>query len=75
MKGECLFGSVKFEIDEEIRNLYQCHCSLCRKATGAAANAATLCAGKFFSLDIGRKQYQVLQKIQRLPKRFLFNVR
>ncbi|MBY6193073.1 GFA family protein [Marinobacter hydrocarbonoclasticus] len=41
MKGECLCGSVKFEITEEIRNLYQCHCSLCRKATGAAANAAT----------------------------------
>lgn len=41
MKGECLCGNVKFEIEEEIRNLYQCHCSLCRKATGAAANAAT----------------------------------
>ncbi|MCW8093087.1 GFA family protein [Alteromonas sp. ASW11-130] len=41
MQGECLCGSVKFEIDGEVRNLYQCHCSLCRKATGAAANAAT----------------------------------
>ncbi|WP_446685632.1 GFA family protein [Marinobacter arenosus] len=45
MKGECLCGNVKFEIEEEIRNLYQCHCSLCRKATGAAANAATFVQG------------------------------
>lgn len=36
MKGECLCGNVKFEIEEEIRNFYQCHCSLCRKVTGAA---------------------------------------
>lgn len=41
MKGACLCGSVTFKIEEPIRNLYQCHCSLCRKATGAAANAAT----------------------------------
>ncbi|WP_454106561.1 GFA family protein [Marinobacter sp. MBR-105] len=34
MKGECLCGNVKFAIEEEIRNFYQCHCSLCRKATG-----------------------------------------
>lgn len=42
MKGECLCGKVKFEIKGELPNLYQCHCSLCRKATGSAANAATL---------------------------------
>lgn len=48
MKGECLCGHVQFEIDEEIRNLYQCHCSLCRKATGAAANAATFVQGSAF---------------------------
>ncbi|PSF15386.1 hypothetical protein C7H10_00470 [Marinobacter shengliensis] len=29
--------SLQFEIDGEIPNLYQCHCSRCRKATGAAA--------------------------------------
>ena len=43
MKGECLCGEVAFTIDGELPNFYQCHCSLCRKATGAAANAAPLC--------------------------------
>lgn len=42
MKGECLCGAVKFEIREPVPNIYQCHCSECRKATGSSANAATL---------------------------------
>lgn len=40
MKGKCLCGAVEFELDGDIPNLYQCHCSLCRKVTGSAANAA-----------------------------------
>jgi len=42
MKASCLCGIVAFEIEGDIPNVYQCHCSLCRKATGAAANAATI---------------------------------
>ncbi|MCP4391088.1 MAG: GFA family protein [Gammaproteobacteria bacterium] len=40
MRGKCLCGAVEFELDGEIPNLYQCHCSLCRKVTGSSANAA-----------------------------------
>ena len=42
MSGKCLCGEVSFEIKGKVPNLYQCHCSLCRKATGSSANAATL---------------------------------
>ena|SRR5690554_504386 len=56
MQGECLCGSVKFEIDGEIRNLYQCHCSLCRKATGSTANAATFVDGKSFRWVSGENE-------------------
>lgn len=62
MKGECLCGSVKFEIDEEIRNLYQCHCSLCRKATGAAANAATFVRGSSFCWISGESDIRSYKK-------------
>jgi hypothetical protein len=41
MIGKCLCGEVQFEIFGGIPNLYQCHCSLCRKVTGSSANAAT----------------------------------
>lgn len=42
MTGTCLCGEVEFDIKGDIPGLYQCHCSLCRKATGSSANAATL---------------------------------
>ncbi|MCP4876654.1 MAG: GFA family protein [Gammaproteobacteria bacterium] len=40
MKGKCLCGLIEFDLKEDIPNLYQCHCSLCRKVTGSSANAA-----------------------------------
>ena len=40
MQGKCLCGEVRFELSGELPNLYQCHCSLCRKVTGSSANAA-----------------------------------
>jgi len=40
VQGKCLCGEVRFELSGELPNLYQCHCSLCRKATGSSANAA-----------------------------------
>ena len=40
MQGKCFCGGVRFTLSGEIPNLYQCHCSLCRKVTGSSANAA-----------------------------------
>ncbi|MFD1215727.1 GFA family protein [Microbulbifer celer] len=62
MQGECLCGNVQFEIDGEIPNLYQCHCSLCRKATGAAANAATFVPGNSFRWVSGQDEIRSYQK-------------
>ena len=40
MQGKCLCGGVSFSLSGELPNLYQCHCSLCRKVTGSSSNAA-----------------------------------
>ncbi len=40
MIGKCLCGEVEFEIIGQIPNIYQCHCSKCRKATGSSSNSA-----------------------------------
>ena len=42
MQGVCLCGSIAFEISGALPDLYQCHCSLCRKQSGAMSNAATI---------------------------------
>ena len=62
MKGECLCGEVKFEIEGKIRNLYQCHCSLCRRATGAAANAATFVTAQRFRWVSGENEIRSFLK-------------
>ncbi|MHC2278789.1 hypothetical protein ACVME8_005400 [Bradyrhizobium diazoefficiens] len=47
IRGSCLCGAVRFEIDE-VRTLTHCHCVNCRKLTGAAfATYAHVEADKF----------------------------
>jgi hypothetical protein len=36
LNGGCLCGAVRFEIDGKLRHITHCHCSMCRKAHGAA---------------------------------------
>ncbi len=49
MQGKCLCGVIEFELSGDIPNLYQCHCSLCRKVTGSSANAAFRIAADQFA--------------------------
>lgn len=42
MNGQCLCGTIRFELFESSLKLYQCHCSLCRKQCGTASNLATI---------------------------------
>lgn len=47
IRGSCLCGAVRFEIDK-VRALTHCHCTNCRKLTGAAfATYAHVDANKF----------------------------
>lgn len=36
MRGTCLCGGIEFEVDEIPGLVFNCHCSRCRKAHGAA---------------------------------------
>lgn len=54
MKGRCLCGDVAFELQQPVPNLYQCHCSLCRRVTGSSANAALRIPAAQFSWLDGR---------------------
>jgi hypothetical protein len=56
LKGRCLCGEVAFELQEPVPNLYQCHCSLCRRVTGSAANAALRIPAAQFAWLAGREQ-------------------
>jgi hypothetical protein len=36
LKGSCLCGGIRYEINGPLGAVVNCHCSMCRKATGAA---------------------------------------
>lgn len=36
INGSCLCGGIRYEIDGQLGRVVNCHCSMCRKATGAA---------------------------------------
>ena len=36
VKGSCLCGGIRYEVDGPFGKVVNCHCSMCRKATGAA---------------------------------------
>lgn len=56
LRGSCLCGSVQYEITGELGTVEHCHCSMCRKAHGAAfstnavvpTTALTVIAGSEF---------------------------
>lgn len=62
MKGKCLCGAVAFEVIGEIPNLYQCHCSMCRKSTGSSANAATFVRADMFRWVSGKDKISSFTK-------------
>lgn len=58
MDGSCLCGTVLFEIVGKTTDIYQCHCSICRKATGSAGTSVFLCRGASFHWLSGESNVQ-----------------
>ncbi len=70
MIGQCLCTSVQFEVHGKLPNLYQCHCSLCRRQSGAASNAATIIPLDQFSWTAGESHIHVWRKPSGLSSHF-----
>lgn len=53
MNGSCLCGAVAFEFSRAVTPIGMCHCSLCRKASGAASDATLVVPSGDFSWRSG----------------------
>ncbi len=42
MIGRCLCGGIEYELTGLSGNIYQCHCTLCRKQGGSSSNSGTV---------------------------------
>jgi len=56
MRGACLCGEVEFSVSGLLPDIYQCHCSLCRRVTGSTANAAMIVPDKNFKWERGQEK-------------------
>lgn len=61
LNGSCLCGSVVFEIKGEVTDIYQCHCSVCRRAFSSAHASVFLCSGDDFRWVSGQDQIKLYQ--------------
>ena len=56
LRGACLCGAVRYEIEGKVSGIGMCHCSVCRKASGAVSNAALVTAARSFRWVSGEDQ-------------------
>jgi hypothetical protein len=55
ISGHCNCGSVRFEIDGDPVGVFMCHCSICRRATGANGIAVVLVPNERFRWTQGQE--------------------
>ncbi len=60
--GSCLCGGVRFEITGKVSAIGRCHCSLCRKVSGAAADAKFLTARRSLRWIQGEELVQLYSR-------------
>jgi hypothetical protein len=68
--GGCLCGGVRFETRGRISAIWFCHCSKCRKTTGAAFHPAALCRANEFRWVAGEELISEYRTPSGYPSRF-----
>ena len=56
IRGSCLCGEVRFEISGTLSDASHCHCSMCRKAHGAASGTYAVAKAADFRLVSGAER-------------------
>ncbi len=60
--GACNCGAVAFEIDADPADIYFCHCSICRRATGSNGIAVVVVDNAAFRWTRGEEQIATWKK-------------
>ena len=61
-RGACNCGAVAFEISGDLSGVYVCHCSICRRATGANGIAVIVTGKDAFRWTRGEDQIATWKK-------------
>jgi hypothetical protein len=60
--GECNCGAVAFEITADLSDVYVCHCSICRRATGSNGIAVVVVDNELFRWTRGEEHIGTWKK-------------
>lgn len=60
--GECNCGSIRFEISANLSDVFVCHCSICRRATGSNGIAVVVIENSDFRWIRGEDQVTSWEK-------------
>lgn len=60
--GNCNCGAVAFEVDVELSDVYVCHCSICRRATGSNGIALVVVDNQAFRWTEGEEKISTWKK-------------
>ena len=67
--GTCNCGGVKFKVDRAPQEVYVCHCSICRKATGSGGIAVTIVPKAEFTWLEGREHIRTWENLVMIGQR------
>ena len=69
IRGSCLCGRVRYQVDGELGPVAVCHCGMCRKASGSAFATNASVARSAFHLVAGE---DLLQRYESSPGKWRF---
>jgi len=73
LKGSCLCGAVKIELPDSFEYVGSCHCSECRKSSGAANATAGGIDGDLLKIVNGEKSISTYRKSENTELSFCRN--
>lgn len=69
LRGSCLCGSVRYEVGGPVHDVHHCHCSMCRKAHGAAFSTFARLDAAAFRVVAGADQVRSSRSSAASPSR------
>jgi hypothetical protein len=70
INGSCLCGKVAFRVNGDILAMTNCHCSMCRKLTGAAFGTLAFCKKEDFMYISGENHFSLYRISEQFTRIF-----
>ena len=70
LRGSCLCRAVRYEVTGPVHDVHHCHCSMCRKAHGAAFSTFARLTSAAFRVTAGGGRVRAYRSSSRIERTF-----